>query len=243
MAHPIPTVGALIRHGEDVLVLRSRKWSGKWSLPGGKIERGESIAEALAREVREETGLELDDVRQLPTLESVFSDEFHRPEHFILLNYEARARGREVTLSDEHQEARWLPLDQALRLDLNEPTRRQLVNLLDTITVSDLAVDCVIGVYPHERERPQRIYVTVELRVDTGAAGASDDVGDTLDYDEVKDLVFELAGRGYELLEALAEDLAARLVERAEVEEVSVTVKKPDAIPEAAHTAVRITRR
>ena len=242
MAHPIPTVGVLIRNGDDVLVLRSHKWGDRWSIPGGKIEPGERIEDAIHREVREETGLEIRDVVQLPTLESVYSDEFHRREHFVLLNYSARSDSREVELSDEHQEHRWLPPRRALELDLNQPTRRQILNLLDTIAVTDLAVDCVIGVYPHEKERPQRVYVTVELRVDTAAAGSSDDVGDTLDYDEVKDLVFELAAGGYDLLEAFAEDLAARLLARPDVDEVTVTIKKPDAIPEAAHTSVTIRR-
>jgi 8-oxo-dGTP pyrophosphatase MutT (NUDIX family) len=45
------------------------------------------------------------------------------PQHFILLNYLARACGSDVVLNDEAQEFRWLPVDEALALDLNQPTR------------------------------------------------------------------------------------------------------------------------
>ncbi len=243
MEYPIPTVGVFVRHGGEVLVMRSHKWGDRWSIPGGKIEVGERIEDAIHREVLEETGLEIHDLAQLPTLESVYSDEFHKRAHFVMLNYSARADRRDVVLSGEHQEYRWVGLRAALEMDLNEPTRRQILNLLDSISLNDLAVDCVIGVYPHEKEAPQRVFVSVELRVDTRAAGSSDDVADTLDYDEVKDLVFELAGNGYDLLEAFAEDLASRLLARPDVEEVTVTIKKPDAVPQADHTSVRITRR
>ena len=85
---PIATVGALIYNAlGQVLMIRTEKWSGKWGIPGGKIEYGESYEKALRREIIEETNLQIRDIEFVLVQDSIESDEFFRPEHFILLNY------------------------------------------------------------------------------------------------------------------------------------------------------------
>lgn len=132
ISRPIATVGALIHDGAGkVLMIRTHKWSGKWGIPGGKIKRGEPSLAALHREVLEETALVIDDVRFVIVQDCIDSAEFMRPEHFILLNYLARARGTEVRLNDEAEEYLWLSPADALALDLNQPTRTLLVEAME----------------------------------------------------------------------------------------------------------------
>lgn len=131
-SRPISTVGALIHDGAgNVLMVRTHKWGHRWGIPGGKIERGESSSAALHREVLEETGLALADVRFALVQDCIDSPEFIRPEHFILLNYVARATTTDVTLNDEAEEFRWLAPTEALALDLNQPTRILLKDALE----------------------------------------------------------------------------------------------------------------
>ena len=125
---PIATVGALIHDGTGrVLMLRTHKWSHRWGIPGGKIKRGEPSLDALHREIREETALEIDDIRFVTVQDCIDSPEFLRPEHFILLNYLARATTTIVRLNDEAEEFTWLAPAEALTLDLNQPTRTLLL--------------------------------------------------------------------------------------------------------------------
>jgi phosphoglycolate phosphatase-like HAD superfamily hydrolase/8-oxo-dGTP pyrophosphatase MutT (NUDIX family) len=121
---PIATVGALIHDGAGkLLMIRTHKWSGLWGIPGGKIERGEASKDALRREVLEETGLTVTDIRFAMVQDCIDSPEFIRPEHFLLLNYVALATTTAVTLNDEAEEYRWVTADEAAVLALNQPTR------------------------------------------------------------------------------------------------------------------------
>ncbi len=129
---PVATVGALIHNAAgEVLMIRTHKWSGKWGIPGGKIRVGESSEDALRREIREETALDIADIRLVIVQDCIDSPEFMRQEHFILLNYTARSLRGEVTLNDEAEEFRWLPPAAALALDLNHPTRVLLVEAME----------------------------------------------------------------------------------------------------------------
>ena len=122
---PICTVGALVFNEEGkVLMVRTQKWSGLWGIPGGKIKFGETSHEALRRELLEETNLEIADIQFAVAQDCVRSKEFYREAHFVLLNYTCRAKpGREVRLNDEAQEFRWVTAGEALKMELNQPTR------------------------------------------------------------------------------------------------------------------------
>ena len=123
---PVSTVGALILNDRDeLLLIRTHKWSHRWGIPGGKIKRGETCEDALIREIDEETGLRLRDVQFVMVQDCIEPPEFQRSAHFLLLNYLARCADEQpqVVLNEEAQAFTWLPLAEALKLDLNIPTR------------------------------------------------------------------------------------------------------------------------
>jgi phosphoglycolate phosphatase-like HAD superfamily hydrolase/ADP-ribose pyrophosphatase YjhB (NUDIX family) len=123
--HPICTVGALIWNSRDeALMVRTQKWSGLWGIPGGKIKFGEPSLEALKREIKEETDLDVTDMKFEIVQDCIHSTEFYREAHFVLLNYTCRVSGgASVKLNDEAQEFRWLSPAEALKMPLNKPTR------------------------------------------------------------------------------------------------------------------------
>jgi ADP-ribose pyrophosphatase YjhB (NUDIX family) len=125
---PVATVGALIFDDTDrVLMIRTHKWSNLWGIPGGKIKSGESTERAVAREIKEETNLVVTDVRFVLVQDCIHSREFYKDAHFILLNYTCRSGAdREVVLNEEAQEFRWVPIEEAFQLPLNQPTLRLL---------------------------------------------------------------------------------------------------------------------
>jgi phosphoglycolate phosphatase-like HAD superfamily hydrolase/ADP-ribose pyrophosphatase YjhB (NUDIX family) len=122
---PTPTVGALIFNAaSQVLMIHTHKWSNLWGIPGGKTKWGETSEAALRREVREETGLDITDIRFVLVQDCIHSPEFYRDAHFVLLNYTCQAAGAtDVTLNDEAYEYRWVTIAEALKMPLNTPTR------------------------------------------------------------------------------------------------------------------------
>lgn len=122
---PVVTVGALIfnRAGE-VLMVRTHKWSNLWGIPGGKTKLGETSIDALRREVKEETNLEISDIQFVLVQDCIYSKEFYRDAHFVLLNYTGVcARDTAVRLNDEANDYRWVTPQAALKMRLNTPTR------------------------------------------------------------------------------------------------------------------------
>jgi phosphoglycolate phosphatase len=125
---PVVTVGALIfRQAGEVLMIRTHKWSNLWGIPGGKVKWGETSEAALRREVREETNLDIADIRFVLVQDCIHSKEFYRDAHFVLLNYTCRCRGSgDVKLNEEGREFRWVSLEQAGKMPINAPTRKLL---------------------------------------------------------------------------------------------------------------------
>jgi phosphoglycolate phosphatase len=128
---PVVTVGALIfNNSGNVLMVRTDKWSGLWGIPGGKIKWGESSEEALRREIKEETNLEITDIELVLVQDCVHSKEFYRDAHFILLNYTCACEGeQQVILNEEAREFCWVSIEQALGMTINAPTRYLLTKV------------------------------------------------------------------------------------------------------------------
>lgn len=128
---PIVTVGALIFNSADeVLMIRTHKWSNLWGIPGGKIKWGEPAVDALRREIKEETDLDVQDIRFVLVQDCIHSKEFYRDAHFVLLNYTCQCVGsREVKLNDEAREFRWVKMEMATEMPINQPTRKLLLEV------------------------------------------------------------------------------------------------------------------
>jgi len=126
---PVVTVGALIfNDAGNVLMVRTHKWSNLWGIPGGKIKWSEPAEDALRREIKEETALDIDAIEFLLVQDCIHSKEFYRDAHFVLLNYRCRAAGEQtVKLNDEAREFRWATMEEALAMPINSPTRTLLL--------------------------------------------------------------------------------------------------------------------
>lgn len=125
--YPEPTVGALILNPDgEVLLVRSHKWRGLYVMPGGHIELGERMEDALHREIREETGLEIDDLEFLGHQEFIYDQAFWKQRHFVFFDYVCRTKTTQVTLNDEAQEYAWVPLEETRAYPVEPYTRHAI---------------------------------------------------------------------------------------------------------------------
>src|SRR5271157_3284973 len=101
---------AIFRDGRVLIVRRARPPAhGLYTLPGGGVELGETLEQAVIREVREETGLEIEPVELAGYRQMIARDADGRIErHFVILPFAARWIGGEISLNEELAEANWL---------------------------------------------------------------------------------------------------------------------------------------
>jgi len=101
---------AIVRDGKVLVVRRARQPAlGIYTLPGGGVETGETLMQAVTREVREETSLDIEPVALAGHREAIVRDAQGRVErHFVILCFAARWRSGEPVLNEELDDARWL---------------------------------------------------------------------------------------------------------------------------------------
>ena len=117
----------------------------------------------------------------------------------------------------------------------SRPTRRVFIN--------DLVLECLIGVYRHERDGAQRVRINLDLTVDETPAPIDDKLSNVLCYEEVIIKVRNLATAGHvNLVETLAEHIAEMCLAESDVKTARVRVEKLDVFADAASVGVEIER-
>lgn len=115
--------------------------------------------------------------------------------------------------------------------------------MADRIVIKNLLLRGILGVKEEEREKQQDILINLELTGDIATAGASDAIGDTLNYRSVtKDVIALVEGSAFHTVEKLATEIARLVVTRYPVREITVQVEKPGALRFAESVGVVITR-
>lgn len=118
-------MGALIFDGDRILLIeRGREpLKGQWSLPGGGVETGERLEDALIREVREETGLHVESKEVAVIFERIIPDPEGKTEyHYLLIDFLCKVTGGTLCAGDDSSCAAWFSMDELPNLSLTEGT-------------------------------------------------------------------------------------------------------------------------
>src|SRR5271157_1421443 len=119
--NPLVGVGAVVIEENRVLLIRrgTPPLLGEWSLPGGVLECGETLREAVKREAREETGLLVETAEMLGVYERVIRDDAGRVRyHYVLLDFLCRPAGGDLKAGSDAADVRWFTRDELPALNL-----------------------------------------------------------------------------------------------------------------------------
>jgi 8-oxo-dGTP diphosphatase len=123
---PVVGVGAIILDGDQIL-LEKRKNSpgkGKWAVPGGLVELGENVEQAVIREVKEETGLEVDEPRLVDVVNYVsLGEKGAVMYHYVIIDYLVTMKGGKLKAASDADALKWVPFNEADEYDLTESFR------------------------------------------------------------------------------------------------------------------------
>lgn len=113
---------------------------------------------------------------------------------------------------------------------------------MGTLSIRELRISCIVGVYPDERKREQDVFVDVDMEFDFSRVTASDHLADTVDYTEVAaDLTAYLQAERFQIIETLAQRACARILERHPIlNRCRLVIRKPAAVAHAQGAVVTV---
>ncbi len=123
---PVVGIGAVIvNQGEIALIKRGNEPSkGKWTIPGGLVELGESLEAAVVRESKEETCLDVEDPRLIDVVDNVDLDEKGKIKyHYVIIDYLVRIKAGIIKAASDAEELRWVPFDEVENYNLTASFR------------------------------------------------------------------------------------------------------------------------
>jgi mutator protein MutT len=124
-SRPVVGVGAVVVEGDAVVIVRRARepLKGQWSVPGGAVELGETLGAAVAREVREETGLDVEVGPVVEVLDRIRVDEDGRPRfHYVLVDFVCRRVGGQLAAGSDAAAATWATLPELAQYDVAPAT-------------------------------------------------------------------------------------------------------------------------
>lgn len=130
---PIVTVGLIVRRGDRALIVQRGKEpaKGRWSIPGGAVDVGESLREAGRRELREECGIDVSVGDVADVFESIVRDEAGRARfHYVVIDFLAEYVSGDVTPASDTLDARWVSAVDLGSYDITERARDVLERVL-----------------------------------------------------------------------------------------------------------------
>lgn len=130
---PVPAAAGVVFRGEDVLLVKRRQPPnrGRWSVPGGSVEEGETVEAAAAREVLEETSVRVRPVRVLTVVDLVERDEAGRVRfHYATVEVLCEYVGGEPVPDSDADNARWIPVRELHDYDVTETALRVIQTAL-----------------------------------------------------------------------------------------------------------------
>ena len=113
--------GVVVQDGRALIVKRAHEpRKGEWSLPGGIVELGETLVEAVRREIKEETGLEVEVGEVVEVFDRVHRLDGRIQYHFVIVDYLCRPTGGTLCAADDAEDAAWVTSDEIDRYGINE---------------------------------------------------------------------------------------------------------------------------
>ncbi len=138
---PRVAVGALVIRAEAVLLVKRGKApsDGKWAIPGGSVELGETLQQAAEREILEETGIRIRAAEPVYTFDFIERDKRGAIRfHYVIIDLAAEYLGGKIKPGDDADQAAWVPFTELSDLDMNTTTRAFLKHRLPGASGSEL---------------------------------------------------------------------------------------------------------